>query len=514
MYNENTMEEKSYKSLKSGSDIRGIAVQTEDGDVTLTIEAINDITKAFLKWLSDKTGKTSLNIAVGNDVRISSDAVYSAVQKAVVESGCNLFYCGVSTTPSMFVLLKESDWGCDASIMITASHLPFDRNGLKFFTPDGGLSGGDIDEIIALAENGAALPRQLGNITEQSYMNDYCRKLVNVVRTGTGKSAPLFGKRVIVDASNGAGGFFVKKVLQQLGAITDGSINVEPDGNFPAHAPNPEDPKAIAALSEAVLSSRAELGIIFDTDVDRAAIVDGNGRHINRDSLIALTAATVLAERPATIITDSVTTDGLTEFIEDLGGRHIRFKRGYKNVIDEALRRNKRGDYCPLAIETSGHAAFADNYFMDDGAYLVCKLLVAYSEQTQKKEKLSDLIADLEVPAEEDEVRVRFNVHSENFKREGERVINEIKFFAENDKRWSLAPDNYEGVRINFADGEGDGWALVRMSVHDPVMPINFASRVKGGNKKMARSLYYLLEKYPFLFTGQLKKFIDNDKKF
>ena len=295
MYNIFTMETKSYKSLKSGSDIRGIAVQTEDSEVTLTIEAIVDITKAYLKWLSDKTGKTHLHIAVGNDVRISSDAVYSAVQKAVLESGCNLFYCGVSTTPSMFMLLKESDWDCDGSVMITASHLPFDRNGLKFFTPDGGLSSSDIDEIIELAENGAALPRRLGNVIEQSYMNDYCRRLVNMVRTGTGKSAPLFGKRIIVDAGNGVGGFFTKKVLQQLGAITDGSINLEPDGNFPAHAPNPEDPAAIAALSDAVLASHAELGIIFDTDVDRAAIVDSDGTEINRNSLIALTAATILS---------------------------------------------------------------------------------------------------------------------------------------------------------------------------------------------------------------------------
>ncbi len=512
MYNKFTMEEKSYKSLKSGSDIRGIAVQTEDSEVTLTIEAIIDITKAYLKWLSAKTGKKVLNIAVGNDVRISCEAIYSAVQKAVVESGCNLFYCGVSTTPSMFMLLKDGEWKCDGSIMITASHLPFDRNGLKFFTPDGGLSGSDIDKIIDLAEKGEALPKQLGSVVEQSYMDAYCRKLVSLVRTGTGKSAPLFGKRIIVDAGNGVGGFFARKVLQQLGAITDGSINLEPDGNFPAHAPNPEDPAAIAALSEAVLASHAELGIIFDTDVDRAAIVDSDGTQINRDSLVALTAATILSQKPATIVTDSVTTDGLTEFIEDLGGKHIRYKRGYRNVIDEAKRRNARGEYCPLAIETSGHAAFADNYYLDDGAYLVCKLLIAYAEQAQKKEKLSDLIADLKLPWEEDEVRVRFNVHSEDFKREGDRIIAELKYFAENDARWTLAPNNYEGVRINFKKGEGGGWALVRMSVHDPVMPINFASTEKGGNKKMAKSLYYVLEKYPYLFTGTLKKFIEEKK--
>ena len=506
------MEEKSYKSLKSGSDIRGIAVQTEENEVTLTIEAIYDITKAFLKWLADKTGKETLRVAVGNDVRISSNAIYAAVQKSIVESGCNLVICGVSTTPSMFMLLKESDWECDASIMITASHLPYDRNGLKFFTPEGGLSGADIDEIIALAEKGEALPRRWGNVEEKSYMDAYCRKLVGVVRTGTGKSAPLFGKRIIVDAGNGVGGFFAKKVLQQLGAITDGSINLTPDGNFPAHAPNPEDPVAINALCQAVLASHAELGVIFDTDVDRAAIVDGNGKLINRDNLIALTAATLLEDKPAMVVTDSVTSDGLTDFIASLGGKHIRYKRGYKNVISEAQRRNERGEYCPLAMETSGHAAFAENHFMDDGAYLICKLLVAYARQSQKHEKLSDLIANLVSPVEENEIRVKFNEQSVNFRHEGDRIIKELKYFVESDSRILLAPDNYEGVRINFPAGFGGGWTLLRQSVHDPVLPINFASGEEGGNKVMAKQLYYMLDKYPFLDITNLKKFINGEK--
>lgn len=505
------MEEKTYSHLKSGSDIRGIAVQSEEHEVTLTIEAIRDITKAFVKWLADKTGKTALKIAVGYDVRISSEAIYSAVYRSIaVESGCTIINCGISSTPCMFTLLKESNWDCDASIMITASHLPYDRNGLKFFTPEGGLNGSDISDIIAIAEKGEFLPKAIGGMEEKSYMDEYCRKLVGIVRTGTGKSAPLFGKRIIVDAGNGVGGFFVKKVLQQLGAITDGSINLNPDGNFPAHAPNPEDTVAINALCDAVVASKAELGIIFDTDVDRAAVVDGNGMLINRNNLIALTAATVLADGPATIVTDSVTSDGLTDFIEKLGGKHVRFKRGYRNVIDEALRINAAGGHCPLAIETSGHAAFADNYYMDDGAYLICKLLITYAMQAQKRQKLSDLISGLVSPAEEDEVRVKFNSQSVNFRTEGDRIIKELKFWADEDKRLSLA-HSYESARINFPEDFGDGWTLVRQSVHDPVLPINFASRKVGGNNTMARYIYYILAKYPFLDVTGLKQYIDSE---
>jgi len=169
----------------------------------------------------------------------------------------------------------------------------------------------------------------------------------------------------------------VSKVLDQLGADTTGSQFLEPDGHFPNHIPNPENKEAMASIRDATLRTKAHLGIIFDTDVDRAAVVDMAGNEINRDRLIALIAAIILEEHPhSTVVTDSVTSNGLADFIAIKGGRHHRFKRGYKNVIDEGIRLNKEGTECHLAIETSGHGAVKENYFLDDGAYLVVKILI------------------------------------------------------------------------------------------------------------------------------------------
>jgi len=509
LYNGIAMKDKSYSFLKSGTDIRGIAINSANHSVELTNEAVNDIVRAFLKWLSLKCGKSDLKIAVGNDVRISCDRIFAVTKKAIADSGCSLVYCGLCSTPSMFMLLKKSDWNCDASIMITASHLPYDRNGLKFFTAEGSLDGKDIEEIIALAENGGRLVNNnAGSYEEKSYMDDYCRDLVELVRTSCGKSAPLRGTKVIVDAGNGAGGFFAEKVLQPLGADTKGSQFLEPDGLFPNHIPNPEDKSAIESLSRAVIKNNADLGVIFDTDVDRAGAVDSNGQEINRNRLIALTAATLLQNAHGTIVTDSVTSDGLTKFIESMGGKHVRFKRGYKNVIDEAKRREENGEFCPLAMETSGHAAFKNNYFLDDGAYLICRLLITLAKQTEKGARLTSLISSLELPEEEDEVRIGFNDKSVDFKREGNRVIDEIRYFAAADKKIKLAAVNYEGARLNYDENEGNGWTLIRMSVHDPVMPINFESRSQGGNKIMAKKLYSMLRKFPFLNVTNLEKFI------
>ncbi len=125
---------------------------------------------------------------------------------------------------------------------------------------------------------------------------------------------------------NGAGGFYAD-MLKALGARTDGSQVLEPDGNFPNHSPNPENEVAMESIAAAVVKHHADLGVIFDADCDRAAIVDASGIEINRNRLIALISAILLQSNPgATIVTDSVTSSGLAAFIEKHGGVHYRFK--------------------------------------------------------------------------------------------------------------------------------------------------------------------------------------------
>lgn len=480
------------KKLKSGTDVRGVAVGEH---ITLTDEAVSAITKAFCFWLNKKYNKHELKIAVGNDSRISAQRISRAVIDALISCGADVVYTGLSSTPSMFLLLKESDWNCDGSIMITASHLPYDKNGLKFFTPDGGLSSRDIDALLTLAAEEKCTVGA-GKYFEMSFMDTYSRILVEKVEHVCGIK-PLAGKKIIVDAGNGAGGFFAEKVLVPLGADVSGSLYLEPDGYFPHHIPNPEDRVAIDCISKAVVETGADLGIIFDTDVDRAACVDKGGAEINRNSLIALISAIVLPEKGGVIVTDSVTSVHLTEFIESLGGKHLRFKRGYKNVIDKCRELNENGEYSPLAIETSGHAAFPENYYLDDGAYLISKILICLSKQAKEGKTLTSLLDGFKKSADEAEVRIGFNANSRDFKAEGERVIEELR-----NGGYKTAGDDCEGVRLFFENGN----VIVRMSVHDPVMPINFESDEAHGCKETAIKLLGILQAYDFL---ELKNLID-----
>ena len=307
-----------------------------------------------------------------------------------------------------------------------------------------------------------------------------------------------------MDAGNGAGGFYATRVLKELGANVEGSQFLEPDGSFPNHIPNPENKTAMDAIQSCTIKNHADLGIIFDTDVDRAAIVASDGEEINRNRLIALISAIVLRKYPgATIVTDSVTSDGLKTFIESHGGVHHRFKRGYKNVINEAIRLEKQGVSAPLAIETSGHAALKDNYFLDDGAYLVTEIIIEAARLRKEGKTVDELISSLACPLEELEVRLSFP-DGVDFKRTGAFIIDNIKKLDV--KALVIAPDNYEGVRVSVPAHKG--WFLVRMSVHDPIMPINIESDEKGGAKKIAEILYSYLSAYRDLDSTNLKKAI------
>ena len=491
------MEQSDWMKLKSGTDVRGVALEGVPGEeVNLTDEAVTGIMKAFCAWAAQRCGKEKLTIAIGHDSRLSAGRISACAVKAVTESGCDAIVTGLSSTPSMFMLLQEEDIGADASVMITASHLPFNKNGLKFFTPEGGLEGKDIADILAMAAEGKALSGS-GCVRELCYIDRYSEGLVRFVREKTGQEKPLAGKKIVVDAGNGAGGFYVDKVLKPLGADTAGSQFLEPDGNFPNHIPNPEDKKAMHAISQRVKETSADFGIIFDTDVDRAGAVDRQGEEINRNRLIALISAILLQEKSGTIVTDSVTSDGLTAFIESRGGKHCRYKRGYRNVIDKAKELNAAGEYSPLAIETSGHAALMENYFLDDGAYLVTRILVSLAQLAKEGKDIGDLIADLPEPAEAAEVRLGFTtLGKQDFKNNGNFAIRELQLRVPDLPGMTLAAENFEGVRINFDKDHGDGWALVRMSLHEPIMPINFESNSKGGCCVIANELIALLAPY------------------
>ncbi|HZK39076.1 MAG TPA: phosphomannomutase/phosphoglucomutase [Clostridia bacterium] len=508
------MKEKKWANFKSGSDIRGFGISSDCAENTLYLSdtVISQIINGFALWLNKRTNENlnKMSVSVGHDSRLSAQRIKGNVISVLNGLGIRVLDCGLSSTPAMFMTTVDLD--CLGAIQITASHHPYDRNGFKFFTRDGGLDGKDIDKILMFAQNNLfASSGIIGSVERVHYMDIYAAHLRSMICSeiqAADYDKPLTGYKIVVDAGNGVGGFYAINVLEPLGADISGSLYLDPDGSFPNHAPNPEDEEAMKAISTAVIDVNADFGIIFDTDVDRAACVSKGGGTINRNRLIALAAAVTLEKNAgAVIVTDSITSDGLTAFIEDCGGRHFRYKRGYKNVIDKQMELTRDGVNCPLAIETSGHASFSENYFLDDGAYLITKLIIKMALLGRQNKSLEDLIANLKEPLEENEVR--FKIAAEDFRTYGETVIQKVQEHAAQQEGWHAVEDNYEGVRVSTDSNNGCGWFLLRLSVHDPVMALNAESDVSGGIKLMFTVLREVLKDFEKLNISDLNTAID-----
>lgn len=320
----------------------------------------------------------------------------------------------------------------------------------------------------------------------------------------TDQEQPLKNWHIIVDAGNGAGGFFAKHVLEVLGANTDGSQFLEPDGAFPNHIPNPDNKEAMASIQKAVLAHQADLGVIFDTDVDRSAVVTKSGEVMNRNNLIAVLSQIVLHEYPGTsIVTNSPTSDHVKVFIESLGGKQVRYISGYRNVINKAIALNNEGIDSQLAIETSGHAAFKENYFLDDGAYVIAKILMLLPQLAKEEKSLDELMADLKQPAETKEIRFLIK---EDARVNGQQVIDSFKTFLPSG--FTLDPENEEGIRMKISEPYGSGWYLLRLSLHEPLLVLQIENDEPGHLKAIAAAIAQQIAHFPVVDQTNMKAFL------
>lgn len=498
------------KALQNGSDIRGIAVAYESEAANLTPSQVGKIAVGMVNWLrtekalAAKQESGKLKIGIGHDSRITAEGLKDTLIASFIQQNVEVIDFGLATTPAMFMATKFSKYDCDAAIMITASHLPYYFNGLKLFTKSGGAEKEDIQYILEHSDSGEIFGT--GSVTKTSIIDAYAGDLTDKIRTGinTTDELPLAGFHIIVDAGNGAGGFFAEKVLTKLGADTTGSQFLEPDGMFPNHIPNPDNKEAMESIKQAVLKNKADLGVIFDTDVDRSAVVDASGEVINRNNLIAVLATIVLEEYPgSSIVTNSPTSSHLKTFIESKGGKQVRYISGYRNVINKMMDLNNDGIETPLAIETSGHAAFKENYFLDDGAYVIAKILMLLPKLKREGRTIGELIETLKQPVETQEVR--FKILAENVKGYGQQTIKDLNNFIEQQNGMAIDSENHEGIRVNVFDEYGSGWFLLRMSLHEPLLVLQVENDEMGKNQKVFQVLVDFFSHYTELNLDKLE---------
>ena len=405
-------------------DIRGIVGETLHADDARALG------RAYAVMLRAEGGR---RVAVGRDGRLSSPMLYFA--------GHTL--------------------GVDGALMVTGSHNPANHNGFKLMMGKRSVYGADIQRLGQIASAGD-FPSGAGKVEERPVRDAYLARLLQDYRGGR-------SLRVAWDSGNGATG----EMVELLTAALPGEhflLNTAIDGRFPAHHPDPTEPKNLVQLQAAVTEGRRDLGIAFDGDGDRIGVIDGEGRILWGDQLMVVLAKEVIADRPgAQIIADVKASQVLFDEIARMGGKPLMWRTGHSLIKAKMAQTG-----APLAGEMSGHIFYADRYYgYDDALYAAVRLLGIASRSTAT---LAQMRRQLPAVVNTPELRIPCD-DTRKF-----AVIDEVK------ERLSAA-----GAQVSVIDGvrvkSATGWWLLRASNTQAVLVARVEAADHAGLTKLAAEL-------------------------
>ena len=439
-----------HSSILREYDIRGVVGETLD---TADARALG---RAFGTRLVADGGRT---VCVGYDGRLSSPEMEAALVEGLCACGLEILRVGRGPSPMLYFAVHHLD--ADGGIMVTGSHNPPDYNGFKLMLGTRTLYGAEIKGLGEIARAG------------DFAAGDGCERTIEVAPAYLDALAAGFrgerALRVAWDAANGACGDLLEALVGRLPG-QHFTINSRIDGTFPAHHPDPTVAENLVELQDLVAREQAEIGIGFDGDGDRIGVVDGRGRIIWGDQIIALLAREVLAERPgATIIADVKASQALFDEIARLGGAPLMWRSGH------SLIKSKMAELgAPLAGELSGHIFFADRWYgFDDAMYVAVRLLSLLASDTTPLDELRDSLPEL---VNTPELRIdcadarKFQVVEEVRDRVAARgeQVNDI-----------------DGVRVSTIDG----WWLLRASNTQPVLVARCEAADEAGLARLKQAL-------------------------
>ena len=505
-----------YLDLKNSAEVCGIVTENAKGfPITLTEELVENIAKAFCVWLISHTGKVKVNVALGYDGRPSSPSLCEAAVKGITATGHDAVVTDISATPIMQALLQDDAWKetypCDGALMFTTDAAEGYYNGLNFFYVGGKLSVEHVRSILDIATTYRYNePSQCGKRTEVAYLDNYAEGLLSLIRLETGDETPLLNKKIVIHANNDMGNFFAEKVLFPLGADIGGAEFVKPAEGALAYFPCDYTAEDIEALSDAIKAMNADMGIFFSGSANNICIVDQAGNPFLGNRFIALISAIYLSEKEGTIVTDSITSNGLTKFIEARGGIQHRYMCGMQNIVEAAIRLNRIDEYSPLAIDTNSKAAMLANDFREDGLYTIAQVLIAFVKASKNGQALSDLVADLELSKEALAVEIPF-VDPNGTGFVNGKTLHEFYNYASRTPYITVEEENYEGYRVNYDEKHGNGWVLLYAN-QNAMLSIHVESDSEHGAIKMAKDVYYFLKKCPYVDVAPLKDAIDAER--
>lgn len=405
-------------------DIRGVVGRTLDEDSARAVgRSIGTIVA--------RAGHS--RVVLGRDGRQSSPALAAAVADGLIAAGCDVIDVGLGPTPMLYHSLFALD--AAAGIMVTGSHNPPDWNGFKMMLAGKPFFGADIRALGEMAAAGDWETGE-GTLTRRPMLDDYVAALARDFR---GR-----GFTIAWDCGNGVGGPAVERLVKLLPG-THHLLFTQVDGTFPNHHPDPTVEANLADLKRVVIEKGCDFGVAFDGDADRIGAVDGQGRVVWGDQLLAILAEPVLKALPGSpVIADVKASQALFDRIAELGGQPVMWKTGHS-----LIKAKMKEVGAPIAGEMSGHIFFAHRWCgVDDGILAAVRLIEAVSA------------AGTSLAAMKDAMPVMVNTPELRFQSSEARkfaVVAEV-----------LARLKADGARVDETDGarvmRDDGWWLLRAS--------------------------------------------------
>ena len=431
-------------------DIRGIVGQTLHEDDARAVGA------SFAAVAAEAGYR---RIAVGRDGRLSSPKLEAALIEGLTGCGIDVMRIGLGPTPMLYFAAYTQN--VDGGIMVTGSHNPPDHNGFKLVLNKKSFFGADIQRLGRIAASGK-FPVGSGKIEDKNILESYVQRLAQDYR---GKR-PL---QVAWDAGNGAAG----EAMKLLAARLPGRhilLNEVIDGRFPAHHPDPTEPKNMKQLQDAVLERKCDLGIAFDGDGDRIGVVDGKGRILWGDQFMIVLAREIIAKQPgATIIADVKASQTLFDEIARMGGKPLMWKTGH-SLVKSKMAEMK----APLAGEMSGHIFYADGYYgYDDALYAAIRLLSILANGTESLADMRDRMPNV------------VNTPELRFPCSADRKFKSVEEVRERLKRAGADISEVDGVRVKSADG----WWLLRASNTQDVLVARVEAKDEAALKNLKAEL-------------------------
>ena len=426
-------------------DIRGIVGKT------LGMEDAKAIGRTFGTMIRRAGGS---KVATGYDGRVSSPMLEAGVIEGLNEAGVDAVSVGLGPTPTLYY--AAATLGVDGGIMVTGSHNPPDYNGFKMVFQGRPFFGEDIQKLGRMSEVGD-WEDGIGEVTAADIMDQYVDRLLE------GYDGGAF--RIAWDTGNGAAGPAVEKLTAKLPG-EHVLLFTEVDGNFPNHHPDPTEERNLADLRRAVAENNLDFGIAFDGDGDRIGAIDGEGRVVWGDQLLAILAEPVLKREPgATIIADVKASQALYDRIAELGGKPLMWKTGHS-----LIKSKMKEVHAPLAGEMSGHIFFAQDYYgFDDALYAAVRLLRAVRS-------LGGSLTEIKgaMPVMINTPEMRFQVPEERKFAVVEEVLARLRAAG-------AEVNETDGARVNTADG----WWLLRASNTQDVLVARAEAKDEAGLERL-----------------------------